>query len=206
MKLFLNKDVLLLVLLNLTFYLNNRLYSLNKSNESVDLKNKITHKNSTDLNHNINYQYVLNNKEFENKSDKLKKAAFSSVKIYGDKIFVTIDKLMLDSYVLLSIDSIGSDVLLAFAKKHFGYNMCDERIECYKYNLIKHIECVYKLFANKDLPEKLSVELSKNGKQIGLDIELTSDKYELNEKSFVNNINSSKKESYKMRSFANRIR
>jgi hypothetical protein len=120
---------------------------------------------------------------------------FSSIKIINnDQIHVTLDLQIKDWHKLLSIDNIGSDAIIKFAKEHFGYEKCDYEIECYKYNIIANFEKVYNLILNtKEMPKRISLEYEfENKKQNGMDVESTKEKYIINQNNIEKNIKESK--------------
>lgn len=84
---------------------------------------------------------------------------FSSIKMIGDDVFVSLDLKRAEWSKLLSINSIGTDAIVNFSKQHYGEMKCDMEIACYKYNIIKNFNEVYKLFNNKDLGSTVSLEL-----------------------------------------------
>lgn len=126
------------------------------------------------------------------KNDTLLLAPFSSIKMIGDKIEVSFDANRKTWYILGSVNTYGADAIVNFSKSHFGSNMCDNSIECFKYHIIHDFEDVYEKFTEDDLPEKIPLELFLNGKQIGMDIEQTNEKYLLSKKYESENMKASK--------------
>ena len=84
---------------------------------------------------------------------------FSSIKMQNGDIFVTIDLKSNEWNKLLSINNIGSDAIVNFAKEHYGVFNCDYEIECYKFNIIKNFNEVYKLMSGKNIGMTVSLEL-----------------------------------------------
>lgn len=158
---------------------------LNYTSQNTDIihetKNDITKKSNTKDNIGKN-------------SDLNKKSPFSAVKILRNTIYISFDdKKPSTWHTLLSLNNIGADALMNFAKTHYGERFCDYKIECYKFHIIKHIYKVYKDFQNEELPDHVPVELSEASvNQNGMDVENTHEKYLLNKKNFVENIGLSK--------------
>jgi hypothetical protein len=97
---------------------------------------------------------------------------------------------------LLSIESIGSDAIVKFAKEHYGTNMCDYKIECYKYNIIVNFDKVFNLMNKKnEFPKRLGLEYELDNKiQNGVDVEATYERFKRNEDNLEVNIKLSKPE------------
>jgi hypothetical protein len=118
---------------------------------------------------------------------------FSSIKIEHDNIIITLDTARKEWHKLLSVDNVGSDAIIKFAKDHYGVSKCDFEIECYKYNIIVNFGKVFALLQEKPLPDKIGVEYELNNKkQNGVDVECTKEKYEINKKNIAVNIKFSK--------------
>lgn len=119
---------------------------------------------------------------------------FTSIKILtSDEIYITLDTKRKNWHKLLSLDSIGYDAIIKFAKDHYGMGSCDYEIECYKYNIIVNFDTIYKRMNDRKLPEKLGIEYAfDNQIQNGVDVESTKEKYDINQKSISDNIGMSK--------------
>lgn len=119
---------------------------------------------------------------------------FTSLKIQNEDILFTLDNQRKDWHKLLSIDNVGTDALIKYSKQKYGENNCDNEVECYKYNLIKRFDEVFKEFQNKELDKYTPLEYESNEKkQIGIDVESTNEKYKMNEKFLDENLKESQK-------------
>jgi len=114
---------------------------------------------------------------------------FSRIKIINDSIYFTLTPGNDKWHKLLSIDSIGADAILKYAKDNYGSNKCDYEIECYKYNIIANFGKIFSKISNKMMPVRIGLEYEFDNKaQNGVDVECTAEKYLHCQKSIEENI------------------
>lgn len=122
---------------------------------------------------------------------------FSRIKMLEDDIFFTLGLGPTKEsqwHKLLSIESIGADAIVKYAKEHYGINMCDFKIQCYKYNIIVNFDTIFNLMTNKnEFPRRLGLEYELENKiQNGVDVEATYEKFKRNQENLEVNIKLSK--------------
>lgn len=160
----------------------------NNISTKLGIKNIYSNVNDTTKDNSTHDNYI------SEKDDSTKISPFSSVKLFRNQIFVSMDTKNIENWhQLLSINDVGIDALINFAIKHYGSSMCDFKIECYKYNIIKHLTKVYRDFQKEELPVHVSVEFQdKINDQNGMDIESTHEKYLINKSHLADNISLTK--------------
>jgi hypothetical protein len=112
---------------------------------------------------------------------------FSRIKMTNDDIFFTLGLGPVKEkqwHKLLSIESFGADAIVKFAKEHYGTNLCDYKIECYKFNIIVNFDKVFNSINGKGdmFPKRLGLEFELENKvQNGVDVEATYERFKRNE-------------------------
>lgn len=116
---------------------------------------------------------------------------FTSLKFDFSNILVTLEPDCKVWHRLLSVNKIGTDAIVNFARQRYGSQNCDQQIPCFKYHIIEDFPKVYKEFQNEQLSSQVELEIFDKGEK-KITTEATTEKMQINIKNFQNNIKSSK--------------
>lgn len=116
---------------------------------------------------------------------------FTSLKFDWGNIIVTLEPDRKVWHRLLSVNKIGTDAIINFARQRYGSQNCDQQIPCFKYHIIEDFPKVFMEFQNEPILTKVELEVFDNGEK-KVTTDATPEKMEIYRKNFKDNVKLSK--------------